>query len=271
MSPEKVLLGVAAVVLVAGLVPAGSSLASGGSVPELALAPSVPLGGPTVDGKAFPRTTLTWAGRDWLVQGPGVLGPSGVTWSNSSQASWVDKSGNLHLRVYKDGSKWVGPELASGTELGYGTYRWTVSRSVGSQDLNTVLGMFIYDRTGKPAEHEVDLENSRFGVAGDPDGQYVVQPYYAPEHRVRYDLPSRTGSTTQQFTWAPGRVVFSTWRGTRPSASTLVSTHEYVGRDVPAAGRLLPLMNLWQFGNRAPKRHKPVEVVLKDFTYTPAS
>lgn len=231
-----------------------------------------PMTGPSVAGQSYEQSLLTWSGRPWLVKSTGLPGPDGAASSSASTAVWVDAAGRLHLRLVKrvDGT-WAGPELVGAVPLGYGTYRWTLASSSRDVDPRAALGMFVYDPTSPTPRRELDLEVGLFGhPVGAQNGQFVVQPYYAPNHMIRYKLDAAARQSVHQFVWAPGRVTFSTYTGAVPNPRNRVATFTYTGPDVPASDGMLPITNLWLYQSKAPSRPTTTEVVISSFTFIPA-
>lgn len=95
------------------------------------------------------------------------------------------------------------------------------------------------------------------------NAQYVVQPYEvnAP---ARFTQPPGGGSI-HEFTWLPDRVEFRSWTST----GAPIASWDFTG-DVPTPGAERPRMNLWLFQGRAPLDGSAVEVVIDDFSFTPA-
>lgn len=211
---------------------------------------------------------LRWSGRTWVVYPKDQPGPEpGVQMTDSSRAVYVDAMGRLHLRIIKVKGGWRSVELRALGPVSYGTYRWVVRGDTTKFSRNTVLGMFVYYDTGVPFTGEIDIEDSRFTHFVDPnDAQYVVQPYTKSGHWCTYQSAPGVGVKTQQFTWTPGAVTFTSQRGTNANASpeplhcqppgnahnATATSFTYRGNDVPPAGPPRLYINLWTNKNRPP-------------------
>ncbi|MGD0818553.1 MAG: fibronectin type III domain-containing protein, partial [Methanomassiliicoccales archaeon] len=196
-------------------------------------------------------STITFAGRMWDVSGYG-------NFVNIAQQVWVDSNGYLHMKLSKDSGSWKDVEIVSRDVTGYGTYTW-VTDGVKNIDKNIVLGMFPY----LDNSHEVDQEISRWGDANSPNFAYTVQPdpVKAGVTQQIFELPTTTLATTFTTTWTSSKIMFSTMEG----STTVGSFTSNVARDATGVHALI---NLWQFSG-APSDGNPVEVVFKDFQFTP--
>ena len=209
-------------------------------------------------------STIRFSGYDWSVKsysrkiGPG---PNLFAAANVS----VDTQGRLHLRIQRSGNRWTCAEVIANASLGYGTYTWTID-STADLDPNAVLGLFTWNDDPAFAHREIDIELARWGNAADPtNGQFVVQPYDAPNHLARFTQPGGAAGTVHSFTWAPGRVDFVT----RTSGGQLIGQYSYTGADVPLPGGENPRLNLWLFRGAAPQSGQAQEVVIRSFTFAP--
>ena len=219
---------------------------------------------------------LLWSGYPWIAEPGGVSqNASGGPQTNDPSAVWTDAAGHLHLKLIQTASGLAGPNLVAGFAPTYGTYRWTLERAtVAPLDPAAVLGMFIYSAESTSdgvRNREIDIEDGQFLQRTAPNAQYVVQPYYAPHRRIRFAIKNGPGTVTQQFTWAPGQVTFSTWLGPVPSPKTLVRQYVFSGGDIPRAGDTTLNMNLWWCrATAAPTPGRSKEVVIDSFSFTPA-
>ena len=221
---------------------------------------------PVVAARPQPQgpSTISFSGYDWSVKsysrkiGPG---PNLFAANNVS----VDAGGRLHLRIQRSGNRWTCAEVIANASLGYGTYTWVID-STANLDPNAVLGMFTWHDDPAYAHRELDIELARWGNAADPtNGQYVVQPYDAPNHLARFTQPATAAGTVHSFTWAPGRVDFVS----RTASGELIAQYSYIGADVPVPGGENPRINLWLFRGSAPQSGQAQEVVFRSFTFAP--
>jgi hypothetical protein len=225
-------------------------------MPAAAARPQQPPSGPA---------TIQFSGYSWTVKDyKRKLGPGPNLFSSSNVS--VDADGQLHLRIEKSGKQWSCAEVIANASLGYGTYRWTVASPI-DLDPNAVLGLFTWNDDAAYAHREIDVEFARWGNAADPtNAQYVVQPYDATGHQLRWTQSPAATSTTHSFTWSPGRVDFTSTDG-----NGNLLNWSYVGDDVPIPGGENPRINLWLFRGSTPTDGQPIEVVISDFSFTPPS
>ena len=220
--------------------------------------------------------TVSFAGRIWRVKGPGYYGPGPNSFSNSTGAVWVDASQRLHLTIAKVGSTWFSTEVALTEPLGYGDYVFTTRGRLDTLDPTAVLGLYIweYGPCWAPEylwwnpHNETDIEFSRWGVPGGPNGQFVTQPYDWGGNRHQFSMSFAADEVTSHaFLWRPDRIEYRSWRG-GPQAETPASTVEswtYTGPHIPRPDQPRVHFNLWQVDG-APATTQ--EVVMDDFRFT---
>ncbi|MEO8627575.1 MAG: hypothetical protein ABI612_05670, partial [Betaproteobacteria bacterium] len=163
----------------------------------------------------YSRTT-EFAGYQWGVkESPGGAGPGKNSFSNLPQDVWVDKQG-LHLTVNKHDNRWWATEVINTKPLGYGTYVVQTNSAVDRVDPTVAFGAFTWDAfgddtAGPSANRELDFEDARWGFNADPtSSQFVVQPFGAADHLVRYTLPdlSADPALTRIMVWTPDGIRF---------------------------------------------------------------
>jgi hypothetical protein len=204
---------------------------------------------------------LRFSGYEWRVKisrgsvapGPNIFGAGAAT---------VDDLGRLHLRVYREGNRWICGEVISRRSFGYGEYRLVVTETA-DLDVNTVLGFFTWDSSAREKFFgEADVEISRWGEEDAPAAQFVLQPYVRSGNRVRLALPAGRGEFS--FRWMPGRMVFKALAGGRV-------IHEHVfTKGVPEPGPETNVrLNIWQYRSVPPANGKNVEAVIESFKFLP--
>ncbi|MBL7075893.1 MAG: glycoside hydrolase family 16 protein [Kiritimatiellae bacterium] len=245
---------------------------------------------------------ITFAGRTWEVRQAASPAAAGENcWTGDARNAWVDSQGRLHLRITRRSDVWTCTEIYSSDSYGYGTYTFRVASPVGAMDRNVVLGLFTWDndapRSGRL--HEIDIEFTPWSRVFGENLHYSVQPVMGPDtDNGQYDertdgvfLPGNIDMSVHRFTWMPSYVDFASmegpteagelihsWRFTadnpaRRSNDTTLATPVLI--PTPSRGTSLRI-NLWLndgdsdgFGD-APADGREVEVVIDQFTYTPA-
>lgn len=207
--------------------------------------------------------TIQWSGRTWHVRNATTAsGPGPNVFSDSASNVWVDAAGFLHLRVARSGGRWRCAEVSLGAPMGHGAYAFNVETDVSNLDPRVVLGLFQY----RDDAHEIDVEFARWGDARDPtNAQYVVQPYAVAGNLQRWTLPSGTTNFTSTFRWGVGDVAFQT----TTSTGAVIRQWTYSGASTPAPEAEVPHLNLWLYQGRAPANGRPVEVVIRSFSFNP--
>jgi predicted outer membrane repeat protein len=240
--------------------------------------------------------TVDFAGQTWAAKDTHLpAGPGSNRFSSLPTDLWVDAAG-LHLTIHDhDGSWWTTEVTRLGNPLGYGTYWYQTNCNTGNLDLNVTFGGgFLFDdygdEEGADGSHsrEVDMgEDSRWGVATDPNTQNVKQPYDYPAangaNRHRFNLPdlSSNPALTRIMIWKANSLHFITLKGHYSPANYPPSAvvDDYFYAHDPAAGRYVPLpgrervhFNLWLnklVDSTQPSNGQPVEVIINNFGFTP--
>ncbi len=240
---------------------------------------------------------LDFGGRTWTVKGgPDLFGPGPNYFSKDERSAYLDDRGYLHLNIRKfpDG-RWYCSEVISNDVVGYGRYVWVIESDMVNIPDNTVLGLFSWDNNtfAQEANSEVDIEFSRWGVAGDPKTlHFSVQPVwfgaFKPERTRGFQMPAAaaTSHTTHEFIWTDSLISWNSWVGDAtgvPIASWSFNRNNpprvkeeggNVSRPIviPAPGPTTNArMNLWLVSNMAtgPSTNEDYEVVIRSFTYEP--
>ena len=210
--------------------------------------------------------TIRFSGYDWEVrQVPSTRGGRSNPYGAGN--AWTDERGFLHLRITRQGNEWECAEIQLKHSLGRGTYLFTVS-DVARLDPAAAMTFYTWDDLAEDQHHrELDIEISQWGVPGNKNAQYVIQPYYQPSNVYRFGVPA--GPATFSFQWDPHKVVFRTIRGyPTGSGSPVVSTQIFTA-GVPSPGGESIHINLYAFGNTRIPMKDGSEVVVEKFQYLP--
>ncbi len=240
---------------------------------------------PTANGTPFLPDELADLPSDIVERTPFTLQFSGYTWVQRNSPypggplsncftpdhAFVDGLGQLHLML---ASSSCGGEVWLARSLGYGEYRIHTIGRIDDLDPQAVFGLFTWDPDAQPSQREIDIELSRWGVAGDPlNAQFVVQPFGASGHRDRFPLTLTDGASELTFLmiWEPGMVTFSVYHGHHfgtPPPGDLI--HEKVFTDgVPEPSRERFRFNLWRFCGNSCALSQNQETVVTHFSHVP--
>jgi len=206
--------------------------------------------------------TLRFSGYDWTVRN--ISGDrNGAPNAYDTRNAWTDPKGFLHLRVTGNPNQWFCSEVIQSRNLGYGTYRFTLT-DVSHMEPALALSLFTWDETTAAAAHrEMTIEFSRWGDPDSKNGQFVIQPYYVAANVSRFEASH--GRISTSFRWEPGKVSFEAGSAgaTHPSA-----THVFTS-DIPTPGDERVRMHLCGFRySKIPLQHEG-EVVVEKFQYLP--
>ena len=217
---------------------------------------------------------IKWSDEIWNVR-TGTGGPGPNNWLASNSNVWVDASGNLHLKIIKNGDKWYCAEISSVKSFGYGEYTFQVSSNVENLDKNIVLGLFTY----KGDHEEIDIEFSRWGSILNNAGNFTVQPSSSSSAKSTIDFPlNLTGGyadsySTHKFIWNPSEVDFLSYYGHNlPVSNNIIKDWQYTGSNIPTHNNEKVILNLWLYnGVDRPQNQQDAEVIIKSFSFKPPS
>ncbi|MDB5328338.1 MAG: hypothetical protein JWM57_3907 [Phycisphaerales bacterium] len=199
-----------------------------------------------------PARVLNWSGYNWDVRDAAGAGPGPNNYSDSTSNLYVDAAGLLHLKIIKLGSQWYCASISAQNSLGYGTYAFQLNSNTENLDKNVVAGLFTYASDTQ----EIDVELSRWGVAGNQDAQFAVQPTATSGNLRRFNLSQQGDYTTHLFDWEKSSITFQSIYGHYDSSppGTAIQNWTYTGKNIPAAGSEKPYINLWLYQGNAQQR-----------------
>lgn len=214
-----------------------------------------------------------FAGHTWRVRS-GSGGPGPNVWD--ARNVWLDSATNLHLKIAHRDGVWSCAEVTLQERLGLGRYQFQTIGRLDRLDDQVVLGLFNYPTgdVGPDATHEIDIEFARWGHPRNPMGNFTVWPVESGLKQVSHGFPFVLGgdASTHRFMWTSNRIEFRSTNGHRDDDADLLATWTYSppepGRWI--AQRPMPVhLNLWLFQGRPPKDGQEVEIIIRDFHYTP--
>jgi hypothetical protein len=216
---------------------------------------------------------IEFGGYTWTVRS-GRGGPGPNAWDESNV--WIDAATNLHLKITQQDGKWSGAEVTMRKRLGFGRYQFQVSGRLDQFDDNVVLGLFNYPTgdVGPDGTHEIDIEFARWGNHKNPMGNYTVWPVEKSLKQVSKSFPVTLtdDQTTHWFIWRREGVIFRSWQGLHDGGGEEMAGWIYQP-DEPAhciSQQPMPIhVNLWLFKGTAPKDGREVEVIIRQFKFTP--
>lgn len=177
------------------------------------------------------------------------------------------------MTIRKDGEKWLCSEVISRDFFGYGQYTFEVASRVDTLDPNSVVGFFTWRPSGGRYNNEIDIELSRWGKIGGPNGQFVIQPHYLNYNLHRFYFNQQGDYTSHQFIWLPFSVYFRSFHGHSLDAanSNLIEFwHANRGR-VPRPKKTQIRVNFWLNDPQGLLQGVSQELIIKRFSYIPIS
>lgn len=214
--------------------------------------------------------TVDFAGHSWLVRTyDGGPGPN--RWSARNVRVTED---GLHLTIQQVDGVWQSAEVVMlDGALGFGTYEFDVAGDLNALDPNAVLGLFNYPGSpdvGPDGTNEIDIEFSPWGDTHNPNRlNWNVYPAREDGERGHFAMPLPAGiaRSTHRFTWAPDEIRYESRAGETPIGDWTYRPANS-RRDIPQQPLVLHI-NLWLLEGRAPLSGVPVEIVIRDFRFTP--
>lgn len=219
--------------------------------------------------------TIEFSGRTWKVKASETrAGPGPNYFSDREEDIWVDKNGQLHLRIVFRNGRWYCTEVFTAEPLGYGMYTFTLASRVDRLDKNVVLGLFVWDDTAPEYNYrEIDIEFSRWGEEEGDNSQFTVQPWDHTGNRHRFNIELREDYSTHSFDWSADSIQFSSFQGREspPDPGDEIESWLYDGDDIPPEGEGNARINLWLLNGNPPSDGQEVEVIIEAFEFVPQS
>ena len=214
--------------------------------------------------RTFRGRQLRFAGRLWRARGMSTVAPSGAGpnyWSDAPEQLWVDEAGRLHLRLAQHRGRWRAVELFTPLRRPYFEVSFELDSPVARLDPNVVVGLFVY----RSDQSEVDVEFARWGDAAAPNAQFALAPVTSPGHRRRFRWRPGGGRSRHSIRWtSAGLELESKGQGGAQFR------HRWAGKGLLSERPHGVHINLWLAGGEAPRDGRPVELIVRDVTITPA-
>jgi hypothetical protein len=219
-----------------------------------------------------PTSFVRFAGRDWIVlDQPSTPGENYY----STNCVWVDTNGWLHMKLQRISGVWHCPFIEGTGPLGFGDYRWYTATKLEQLDSNLVVGLFTYAQEPQfyTNQNEVDFEVSHaFPGTQTNCLVYTIQPYTIPGNSYSHPLETTNELQTHRFIWRPDRVDWQSYYGHTPEPAgddVFIAAWRFAGRGIPIETNEVAYMNLWLFYTNAPRDTQYVEMIVRDFSFTP--
>lgn len=262
----------------------------GAVLAALLLAVAVPT--PVVAADTTPTVTdpgpvgdFGWKGFNWEKRRWGGA-PNYNKQFDPANVSSPDANGHVTLTLSNPtGKSTIGAEFNSTRHgFGYGTYSTTVEKDLSSLQKEVVWGcLFTYDASVAPGYNEIDLCEASSWGGGSINNQ--VWPI-TQGHGYWFDASKGPGIgndtaifgvtdhpiLTHRLVWAPNKLTFETFAG-EDHTGLLLKRTVLEGEKVPEPARETIHFNLWvtDGGGGDPDHVKPEKVVVRDFSFVPAS
>ena len=219
-------------------------------------------------GKPFVATvqTLRFSGYDWRIRHIASDRNGGISFYDPANAE-VDSHGYLHLRITRQSDHAMCSQVFLGRSLGYGTYVFKV-QDVSHFEPAVALSFLTWDDFDAGQHHrEMDIELSKWGDPEGPNGDYVIQPYYFPENKVRFVVPA--GELEFSLHWEPGKASFQSVRYRANDRAVENVSRKVFTNGVPSPGTESIYMDFCDFKSSRIPLQNEAEVVVERFQCLP--
>jgi hypothetical protein len=215
---------------------------------------------------------LVWSGLEWIVKrsvgnGPLPIGPGPNIFNDRDSMVWTDAQDRLHMRIAKTGSKWHCSEVICRVAKGYGRYSFKLSSRVDLLDPGIIAGIFTWDDGAPfsadpdPYYREIDFEFSRWGVPGNQNSQYVIQPWNVGGNLHRFNMMQTSSDISEHsFTWTSDSVAFTSRWGDEEHRWTFSAKDR-----IPHPGEAALRINFHLLNGLPPSGAKGGELILDDY------
>jgi hypothetical protein len=225
---------------------------------------------------ALAQTTFDFAGHSWIVRSWGG-GPGPNEWRDDNVRLADD---GVHLTIRQVDGVWSAAEIVMlGDPLGFGTYEFEIAGDLSTLDTNAVVGLFNYPGSpeiGPDGTNEIDIEIAQWGDRSNNDRlNWNIHPATATGSKGHNAVPLPPGATetTHRFTWTADSIAYGSVRGFADGETKPIASWTYAPADPASDIPQHPLVvhvNLWLVEGKPPASGAPVEIVLRDFRFTPA-
>ncbi len=220
--------------------------------------------------------TIQFSGYEWVVRDNGseLSGPGPNQWDGNNV--WVDKSGDLHLKLTHVEDGWHSAEVTMTQRLGFGMYQFQVIGPIDQLDPNIVLGLFNYptEEVGPDGTNEIDIEFAHWGDPNTPIGNFTIWPSITGIEQTSNSFPIKLNGTytTHRFLWESQRIFFQSLHGHTDDNENEFTNWLYQPNEpsIHISQQPMPVhINLWLFQGQPPIDGNEVEIIIHNFTFKP--
>jgi hypothetical protein len=196
--------------------------------------------------------TIRFSGQTWFIKNGNGLGPGNNNWYEKNV--YVDREGNLHLRINKIEDKWYCAEIFTEDTVKWGEYTFFVSTNLEKLDKNIVIGLFIY----QDDKHELDIEfnNKSAFYSEQPSNTHQfkqnLQGDYSTHRIIIAPYISRFISLHGHYNYNPDQII-DKWTSPSENIPEPLKSHIHI--------------NFWLKNGKSPTDGKEAEIVVKSVTH----
>lgn len=217
---------------------------------------------------------LLFSGYRWIVKSSeNSIRPGPNYFSNTNV--WVDKQGQLHLKITRRNGRWYCAQITSEKFFGYGKYIFYLKGRIDQLDKNVVVGLFTWDKDAHESHYcEIDIEFARWGQLINDNAQFVVQPSgNRPENKHRFNIQLKGKYSTHSFNWKGKEVFFQSFHDhylVPPNNNHVIKSWDYnTSENILESENVKVKINLWLFKGMPPSDNREIEIIIKKFEFVP--
>ncbi len=196
-------------------------------------------------------------------------GPGNNTFGLHERNVYLDKDGNINLKIKKTGRTYSCAEIYSDSFFGKGRYEITIATNTKQFSPQMVLGIFLYDQTASPHFNEIDIEYAQWGNKDIENAQYAIHTnnnievsrFYIPKKKL---LSKHTIDISNQDI-----IITTSIYNKRNNEFDLFEEKKFVNPQEFDYRNTRFHFNLWLTDTPEKKVGKNPKVKIKSFKYTP--
>ena len=171
------------------------------------------------------------------------------------------------MRIARRSDRWMCSQVSLTRSLGYGTYSFTVE-DITHLEPAAELSLLTWDAQDSEQYHrELDIEMSRWGIPDNKNADFVVQPSWFPENKVKFVAPP--GPLVQVLHWEPGKASFEAVREGVGDPKRRIIFSKVFTTAIPSPGSELVNIDFCDFKHGKVSEQNEAEVVIEKFQYLP--
>jgi beta-glucanase (GH16 family) len=209
--------------------------------------------------------TIEFSGLKWKIRDDGKGSPAANFWRKDNV--FVDKKGQLHLKIRKFGDVWTCAEIQTTDKFLYGKFEFEIVGRIDELDKNIVLGLFKYPQeVNRDGLDEIDIEFSRWGKNENFNGLFTVysDQKSQPEKSKNFNFVLEGERTAHSFIRTPESVYFQSFHGN--TAGNKFAEWKFESSHI-SKNPMPVYLNFWLFRGQPPSNLQESEIIIKNVKF----